>query len=76
MKTAISIVFLLMLLWQIIFNVRLLWLTITAPDLSTGPPAPSRAGLAHAAYVARLEDSLYAKTSRAALADWNNPIQK
>ena len=37
---------------------------------------PSRAGLEHAAYVARLEDSLYAKTSRAALVEWEKGAKK
>ena len=37
---------------------------------------PSRAGLEHAAYVQRLEDSLYAKTSRAALVEWNAGAKK
>ena len=37
---------------------------------------PSRLGLEHAAYVQRLEDSLYCKTARAALVEWEKGAKK
>ena len=64
-------------LGALLLLLALLGLGSCAPRLDARETAtPSRAGLAHAAYVARLEDSVNAKTSRAALVEWNAPVQK